>query len=128
MNLFQRNLNQSGTEILAGRSSITAKQTESAMKKFITSKEDDLLALQLEAQKLMDLGPETTESLRPVGKDFDGAKWSQLILTNALQTEIVEKELEIMEEKYKTIFGVVPKKPTRRTSTKKTQGADVVEE
>lgn len=128
MNLFQRNLSQSGTEILTGRASITAKQTESAMLKFITAKKDELLELELEAQKLMDLGPETTESLRPVGKDFDGAKWSQQILTNALQTEIVEKEVEIMEGKYKAIFGEAPKKPTRRTSTKKAQEADVVEE
>lgn len=57
----------------------------------------DKLALETEIEKLSDLAPDTTYSLRPGGKDFDARSWVTKLHQAKLDLKLKNIELEEAE-------------------------------
>lgn len=70
----------------------------------ITNKNRKIQLLEKKLDDLLDLGPDSADSTRPVAVDFDPAKWIFEFSEAIVELEQEKLELALLEEKFKELF------------------------
>lgn len=89
------------------RISLVRQSTENAMKRYISDKENLLVQKKLELDRILDLAPDTTDSLRPGGENFDPERFvaTWMDLEKSIQF-LEEVDLKIAKKRYEEYFGI----------------------
>lgn len=105
MNKFVSTLSASDSSIKASRATILSEQTEIEASTMLQNLKKEKLTLQSKISQMTDLHPETSDSLRPGGKNFDAAKWIKDLHTFKMQLKLKQIELDEAQAIYDEWFG-----------------------
>jgi len=91
---FERLIGANTDSIRSNRSSLITTQTKNSLTRYISAVENEITTKELELDRLLDLAPDTTDSLRPGGKDFNPDQFIErcLLLRNEIK---VLKEIDL---------------------------------
>lgn len=104
MNKFTRLINSNGNEVLTRRAESIASDAEIAQQNLVNAYKQKINQLTRKIADLTDLAPDTTESLRPGGRDWSASTWA-LELQNAKQDLYTAQiSLKLAEETYNEYF------------------------
>lgn len=104
MNKFTKLINSNGNEVLTRRAESIASDAEIAQQNLVNAYKQKINQLTRKIADLTDLAPDTTESLRPGGRDWSAATWA-LELQNAKQDLYTAQiSLKLAEETYNEYF------------------------
>lgn len=104
MNRFIKNLLANGEDVMKRRAKNIGEQAEIAYRGIIDQLLSKKRKLELKKDELTDLSPDTTNSLRPAGKEFDAVKWAQEIQTVSEEIWNIDQALSLAQENYKFFF------------------------
>ena len=108
MNRFIKNISNTGNSTLIRRASAISQASQIAYQNIVNSLKAQKSQLELKKADLIDLAPDSTDSLRPGTKDFDAQKWAEEIQSVSEELWQIEQSLEIAEENYNYLFVEVP--------------------
>lgn len=93
--------------VKAQRAAVLATQAKLAQEELISNLKRRLSANDLQLAQLVDLAPDTTDSLRP-GNGFEPASWVKAVHALKVEAGEIKDELAIAEETYFEWFAEVP--------------------
>ena len=105
MKKFMEMLTNSSEAIKSKRGGIITTATENKQLQLINTITDEINECELQLERLTDISPENTYSLRPGGDNFDPNEW--VLGVHNLKIDIYEKKitLEIAMKTYEEWFG-----------------------
>lgn len=108
MNKFSKHLSKDADGIRLQRSEMIAEETKTQQQMLITILHKEKRDLDMEILNLSDIGPETSDSLRPAGQGFDSKQWVKKM--QELKMKRLEKlvEIELAEETFNEWFKEEP--------------------
>lgn len=86
----------------------TANAAKLAQEALINDKKREVQALEAQLNNALDIGPDTADSLRPVGKNFDAASWVATIQNFKFSIKRANEQLAVAEDTYNEWFAEVP--------------------
>ncbi len=104
MNKFTELISNNGEGTLVKRASILAESAELAQNSLINKLKSTKAELELELDKLTDLAPETTDSLRPGSKNWNPEQWVKRMQEINEDLYNLNIQIEIAQKTYKTYF------------------------
>jgi hypothetical protein len=107
MNKFIRIIVGNADGIKAQRAGVLATQAKLAQENIVSELRRKLAGLDLQLTQLVDLAPDTTDSLRP-GNGFNPTQWAKAVHAVKLEIAQVKEELSVAEETYSDWFADVP--------------------
>jgi hypothetical protein len=107
MNKFIRTIVGNADGIKAQRAGVLATQAKLAQESIVSDLRRKLAGLDLQLTQLVDLAPDTSDSLRP-GNGFNPVQWAKAVHALKVELDGVKRELAIAEETYVDWFGNVP--------------------
>lgn len=104
MNKFTELISNNGEGTLVKRAKILAESAELAQNSLINKLKSTKAELELELDKLTDLAPETTDSLRPGSKNWNPEQWVKRM--QEINEDLYNLEIQILlaEKTYKDYF------------------------
>ena len=106
----------SNTGLKENRSRQLAKSVEFAQKALVTNLENEVNNLEMKLDKLTDLGPDSTTSLRP-GQEIDANKWVADFQETSIALDVKKVELKIAKATLITFFTEEETKTETKTET-----------
>ena len=110
MNKFTELISNNGESTLMKRASILAESAELAQNSLINKLKSTKAELELELDKLTDLAPETTDSLRPGSKNWNPEQWVKRMQEINEDLYNLEIQITIAEKTYKNYFTEIDNK------------------
>lgn len=104
MNEFIKRISSNGDQTMQRRSATLSTTAELAQSNLLNQLKAKKAQLELEIDKLTDLAPETTDSLRPGTKDWDATQWVIAIQNAKVELYQVNIAIKLAEETYKEFF------------------------
>lgn len=104
MNKFTKLISKGGDATLLQRVELLAKAVVLKQKALIANLEERKNNLEMEEQRLLDLAPETSDSLRPATKQFDAGEFVEKLQDLRIQLAEVNIELEIANKTWNDLF------------------------
>lgn len=104
MNKFTKLISNNGEGTLMKRASILAESAELAQNSLINKLKATKAELKLELDKLTDLAPETTDSLRPGSKNWNPEQWVKRMQEINEDLYNLNIQIEIAEKTYASYF------------------------
>jgi hypothetical protein len=95
MSKFEKMVSASNSTTLASRASDLAEEVSLELNSFINNLKREKSQLKSKVNKLTDLAPENTTSLRPGHPDFDAAKWVSEL--HQCRMDLALKNVELAE-------------------------------
>lgn len=110
MNKFTELISNNGESTLVKRAKILAESAELAQNSLINKLKSTKAELELELDKLTDLAPETTDSLRPGSKNWNPEQWVKRM--QEINEDLYNLEIQILlaEKTYKDYFTEIDNK------------------
>ncbi len=105
MSKFEKMISSSSSATLANRASDLAEDVVLELNSFINNLKKEKSKLKSTINKLTDLAPENTTSLRPGHPDFEPAKWVSELHQCRMDLALKEVELAEAEAIYNEYFG-----------------------
>jgi hypothetical protein len=105
MSKFEKMISSSNSATLANRASDLAEDVVLELNSFINNLKKEKSKLKSTINKLTDLAPENTTSLRPGHPDFEPAKWVSELHQCRMDLALKEVELAEAEAIYNEYFG-----------------------
>ena len=107
MNKFTKMLSSTRNELLKRRAVQIATSAQIAQENLVNAIKQDIVKTELRVQSLMDMGPDTADSLRPAHKDFDPQSWVAEI--QRAKESLYEKKisLKIATATYNDLFAPI---------------------
>jgi len=105
MSKFEKMISSSNSATLASRASDLAEDVVLELNSFINNLKKEKSKLKSTINKLTDLAPENTTSLRPGHPDFEPAKWVSELHQCRMDLALKEVELAEAEAIYNEYFG-----------------------
>ena len=105
MSKFEKMISSSSSATLANRASDLAEDVVLELNSFINNLKKEKSKLKSTINKLTDLAPENTTSLRPGHPDFEPAKWVSELHQCRMDLALKEVELKEAEAIYNEYFG-----------------------
>lgn len=105
MSKFAKMISSSNSATLANRASDLAEDVVLELNSFINNLKKEKSKLKSTINKLTDLAPENTTSLRPGHPDFEPAKWVSELHQCRMDLALKEVELAEAEAIYNEYFG-----------------------
>jgi hypothetical protein len=104
MNKFTELISNNGEGTLVKRAKILAESAELAQNSLINKLKSTKAELELELDKLTDLAPETTDSLRPGSKNWNPEQWVKRM--QEINEDLYNLEIQILlaEKTYNDYF------------------------
>lgn len=104
MNKFTELISNNGEDTLVKRAKILAESAELAQNGLINKLKSTKAELELELDKLTDLAPETTDSLRPGSKNWNPEQWVRRMQEINEDLYNLKIQIEIAEKTYNEYF------------------------
>lgn len=104
MNKFTELISNNGEDTLVKRAKILAESAELAQNGLINKLKSTKAELELELDKLTDLAPETTDSLRPGSKNWNPEQWVKRMQEINEDLYNLKIQIEIAEKTYNEYF------------------------
>lgn len=104
MNKFTELISNNGENTLVNRARILAESAELAQNRLINKLKATKAELELELDKLTDLAPETTDSLRPGSKSWNPEQWVKRMQEINEDLYNLKIQIEIAENTYNEYF------------------------
>lgn len=104
MNKFQTLISQNENEVLKRRAEALATHAEIAQSAIVNKLKQEKTKIELEILNLTDLAPDTTDSLRPGGKDWDATTWAKNLQKAKQDLYNIKIQLQLAEETYNEYF------------------------
>lgn len=105
MSKFVEKLAASGDSIKKDRAEMLAEETVIEVQQFVSGLKKDKLKLKNKINKLTDLAPDNTYSLRPGGADFNAEKWVKELHQAKMDLKLKEISLAEAESIMNEWFG-----------------------
>jgi hypothetical protein len=105
MNKFTELISNNGEDTLVKRAKILAESAELAQNGLINKLKSTKAELELELDKLTDLAPETTDSLRPGSKNWNPEQWVKRMQEINEDLYNLKIQIEIAENTYNEYFA-----------------------
>lgn len=90
------------------RAENTANAAKLAQESLINDLRKEVQSVEAQLTSVLDIGPETSDSLRPVDKHFNAAQWVLEVQTIKVAQKRAAEKLEIAVGTYNEWFGEVP--------------------
>ncbi|MEX0598016.1 MAG: hypothetical protein WD512_16120 [Candidatus Paceibacterota bacterium] len=103
MSKFKETLTASNSDLKEKRADNLTKKVSNAQTSLVRNLEDEILDLEMQIDKLGDLGPNSTTSLK-VGENVNGKKWVDQMQSLKLDLFIKNRELEVAKATQKEWF------------------------
>ena len=103
-NKFMKNLTSGETGIKEKRAGILSQQAENAQTELLTRLRGERSDLELKIDRLSDLAPDSTTSLKVGGDNFDAKAWVLEIQTAKVELAAKDVELDIAQKTYDEWF------------------------
>lgn len=87
------------------RAENTATAAKLAQESLINDKRKVVQITSAALTSLLDIGPDSTDSLRPVARDFDAENWVASVHSNKVSLKRASEQLEIAEATYAEWFA-----------------------
>ncbi len=97
MSKFSTKLAASNKEIMSDRADMLGEEVSLEVSTFVSGIKKDVLALKNKINRLTDLSPNSKDSLRPGGDNFDSVKWVKELHESTLDLKLKQVELEVAE-------------------------------
>jgi hypothetical protein len=110
MSKFEKMVSASNSTTLASRASDLAEEVSLELNSFINNLKREKSQLKSKVNKLTDLAPENTTSLRPGHPDFDAAKWVSELHQCRMDLALKDVELAEAQAIHDEFFGEEPTK------------------
>jgi hypothetical protein len=94
---FYNTVAADGDAVIGKRAEMAVKSVKKAVGRLIDNIDDEVDTLESTLLKLADLGPNTTDSLRPIDEDFDAKAWVKSMHETTLDLKLKKIELENAE-------------------------------
>lgn len=94
--------------IKLARAEAVATQAKLAQEALINSLATTVNELQAALTRTLDIGPDTTDSLRPVGPNFDAGQWVKDVQSLNVDLKRANERLEIARQTYAEWFAETP--------------------
>lgn len=104
MNKFTELISNNGEGTLMKRAKILAESAELAQNSLINKLKANKTELELELDKLTDLAPETTDSLRPGSKNWNPEQWVKRVQEINEDLYNLNIQIEIAQKTYNEYF------------------------
>jgi lambda repressor-like predicted transcriptional regulator len=104
-NKFVEMISANGNDVLKRRAGSLATSAEIAQQTIVNQLKNKIASEELILADLMDLAPESSESLRPGSKGWDPNKWAEQIQTTKQNLYQLKIQLRLAEETYKEYFA-----------------------
>lgn len=95
---FEIMLGSNTDNIRETRVKLIVDQTRNALKRYVSDLEDTITTKKLELDRILDLAPDTTDSLRPGGKNFDPKAFVEMCIKLRQEIKILE-DIDLKEAK-----------------------------
>lgn len=104
MNKFVSIISSTRNEVLKRRASQIGTSAQIAQENLINKLKQDIINQELRVQSLIDMGPDTADSLRPGCKDWNPERWvAELQKAKEIHHEL-KVSLKLAEETYEDLF------------------------
>jgi len=97
MSKFSKKLASSNKEIMADRAEMLGDEVALEVSTFVGCLKKEVLTLKNKILRLTDLSPNSKDSLRPGGDNFDSVQWVKQLHEATLDLKLKEVELEVAE-------------------------------
>ena len=108
MNKFVTAIAGSAEGIKLKRAQDTATAAQLAQQSLINDKSKVVQSLNAQLTKLLDIGPDSADSLRPVNKDFNAEAWVSQVQEVKFSLKKAQEQLDIATATYGEWFVEVP--------------------
>jgi hypothetical protein len=105
MNKFIKAIAGTAEGIKLQRATNTAEAARLAQQSLINDKRTTVQTLVADLTNHLDIGPDSSDSLRPVGRDFDANDWVAQVQQLKFAVKRAEDQLDIAEATYAEWFG-----------------------
>ena len=95
MSKFSKKLASSNKDIMADRADMLGEEVALEVSTFVGGLKKEVLNLKNKINRLTDLSPNSKDSLRPGGDNFDSVQWVKELHEASLDLKLKEVELEI---------------------------------
>lgn len=107
--IFQKKLGLNTDGIRQTRIELIEKQTSNSLDKKIQSLEDEVIEKRLELDRLLDLAPDSTDSLRPGGLNYKPSDFLDQVFKLKKSIKLLEEvDIKILKEIKEELFAEVP--------------------
>lgn len=104
MNKFVSIISSTRNEVLRRRAAQIGTSAQIAQENLINKLKQDIVTQELRVQSLIDMGPDTTESLRPGCKDWNPERWVAELQKAKETHHELKTSLKLAEETYEDLF------------------------
>lgn len=105
MNKFVQTIAGSAEGIKLQRARNTATAVQLAQEALINNKRSAVQALEARLTQLLDIGPDSGDSLRPVARDFDAAGWVSSVQEVKIALATAQRQLDVAVATYNEWFA-----------------------
>ena len=104
MNKFVSIISSTRNEVLRRRAAQIGTSAQIAQENLINKLKQDIVTQELRVQSLIDMGPDTTESLRPGCKDWNPDRWVAELQKAKETHHELKVSLKLAQETYDDLF------------------------
>lgn len=108
MNKFISIISSTRNETLKRRAVQIGTSAQIAQENLINKYKQDLMQQELRVQSLIDMGPDTTDSLRPGCKDWNPERWAAELQKAKEAHYELKIALKLAKETYNDLFAPIP--------------------
>lgn len=107
MNKFTQIISSTRNETLKRRAAQIGTSAQIAQENLINKLKQDLVKQQLRVQGLIDMGPDTTDSLRPSSKDWNPERWAAELQAAKETAYELKISLKLAKQTYDEYFSPI---------------------
>lgn len=104
MNKFQQLISDNTSNTLKRRAELVATQAEIAQQTIVNNLRNKISRLKLRMDKLVDLAPDSTDSLQVGSNNWDPVEWADKLQSIRWELKQTEEQLKIAENTYDEFF------------------------
>lgn len=108
MNKFTQIISSTRNETLKRRAAQIGTSAQIAQENLINKLKQDLVKQQLRVQGLIDMGPDTADSLRPGCKDWNPERWAAELQSAKESAYELKISLKLAQKTYDDLFAPIP--------------------
>lgn len=97
MSKFSTKLASTNKDIMADRAEMLGEEVALEVSTFVGGLKKEVLNLKNKINRLTDLSPNSKDSLRPGGENFDSVRWVKELHEASLDLKLKQVELEVAE-------------------------------
>lgn len=110
-NKFIKSIAGTAEGIKLARAVNTATAAKLASESLINELSVEVQSIEANLTSQLDIGPETTDSLRPVGRNFDAASWVRQVHNLKVTLKRAQEKLDIAKTTHSEWFSEAPASP-----------------